>query len=97
MSLIWMNASGLARTGLDILRRLPMSYRTFATGICFLALTLGAATWLIVPMTARPQVVIGRAAFAEIKIGMARENVETIIGGPPRDYTGGRFAAEHLA
>ena len=75
-----------------------MRYQTFVSGSCFLALapTMCLAAWLVVSMAARQQLAIGQAAFDAIEIGMTQESVESMLGGPPGDYTNGRFGVLQL-
>lgn len=70
-----------------------MRQRWFTISSCLLvtALILGAAVWYVVALAARPQIHIDPTTYSAIKLGMTQEDVEAIIGGPPRDYTGGRF------
>ena len=54
---------------------------------CLLAV-LAVTLWLAFHRPAKdPQPVIHWSAYDRIKVGMTREQVEALLGGPPGDYT----------
>jgi hypothetical protein len=70
-----------------------MRFRDFVIATCFfvIAASLLAAVSLGVPLSNRQKLAIDHTTLDAIEIGMTQAEVEARIGGPPGDYTSGRF------
>jgi hypothetical protein len=69
-----------------------MTHKRIVAAVLFVGLlVIGLGVWLISPFS---NAKVNRATFDLIDKGMTLSEVQTLLGGPPRDYTRGRRGAK---